>query len=86
MSEEFKNAFINLNINEKRNQINKELAVIGKLIETYEQNSGLESSINVKNYNINNNSFTESESLLLIYENIYEVEKELFRLLSNIAN
>ena len=86
MSEEFKNAFINLNINEKRNQINKELAVIGKLIETYEQNCGLESSINVKNYNINNNSFTESESLLLIYENIYEVEKELIRLLSNIAN
>lgn len=86
MNEDFKNAFKNLNIHEKRNQISNEIIIISELIKTIETKFNYSSSLNPKNYNINKNSnMSESEMLLFLYEDIYNIEKELLTLL-NIIN
>lgn len=85
MSDEFKNAFDKLSINEKRRQISNELLIIGKLIKNIENNCNIQSILNVKNLNINqNNNLTETEILTFIYEDIYNIQKELITVLSAI--
>ena len=56
MSEEFKNAFDKLSINEKRNQISDELLIIGELIKNIENKYNIQSILNVKNYDANKNN------------------------------
>lgn len=83
MNEEFKNAFNSLSINEKRNQISNELLIIGELIKIAEKNIGIPSILMVKNYDsISDSILSESEMLDFIYEDIYNIQKELITLLS----
>lgn len=83
MSEEFKNAFDKLSINEKRNQISDELLIIGELIKNIENKYNIQSILNVKNYDTNkNNELTETEMLTFIYEDIYNIQRELITVLS----
>lgn len=83
MSEEFKNAFSNLNTNEKRNQISIELEIIGELIKNLEYIYGIESVLNIKNYNqIKDKNLTEDEMLSFIYEDIYQIQRELITIMS----
>ena len=83
MSEEFKNAFDKLSINEKRNQISDELLIIGELIKNIENKYNIQSILNVKNYDTNkNNELTENEMLTFIYEDIYNIQRELITVLS----
>ena len=83
MSEEFKKAFSNLSINEKRNQISNELMIIAELVKLEEHWLHLPSILTVKDYDSNNNSkLTESEMLDFLYEDIYNIQKELITLLS----
>lgn len=83
MKEEFKQAFSNLSLLEKRNQISNELILIGELIKTKENNLNLPSLLKVKNYNsLTDDSLTESEMLDFIYEDIYNIQKELITLFS----
>ena len=83
MSEEFKNAFDKLSINEKRNQISDELLIIGELIKNIENKYNIQSVLNVKNYDTNkNNELTETEMLSFIYEDIYNIQRELITVLS----
>jgi len=85
MSEEFKNAFDKLSINEKRNQISDELLIIGELIKNIESKYNIQSILNVKNYDTNKNSeLSETEMLSFIYEDIYVIQKELITILSAI--
>ncbi len=85
MSEEFKNAFDKLNINEKRNQISDELLIIGELIKNIENIYNIPSVLNVKNYDTNrNNELKETEILTFIYEDIYNIQKELVTILAAI--
>ena len=78
MSEEFKNVFDKLGINEKRNQISYELFIIGELIKNIENKYNIQSVLNVKNYDTNkNNELTETEILSFIYEDIYNIKREL---------
>jgi hypothetical protein len=89
MSEEFKDAFNKLNINEKRNQISDELIIIGELIKNIENQYSIQSTLNVKNYDTNrNNDLSETEMLTFIYEDIYIIQRELITILSaiNIEN
>lgn len=89
MSEEFKNAFDKLSINEKRNQISDELLIIGELIKNIENKYNIQSILNVKNYDTNkNNELTETEMLSFIYEDIYNIQRELITVLAaiNIKN
>ena len=83
MNEEFKNAFNSLSINEKRNQISNELLIIGELIKKEKKNIGIPSILMVKNYDsISDSTLSESEMLDFIYEDIYNIQKELITLLS----
>ena len=85
MNEEFKNAFSKLSINEKRKQISNELLIIEALIKNIEKNYNIQSILNVKNYNPNQDSeLTEDEMLLFIYEDIYNIQRELITVLSAI--
>ncbi|MBE6147488.1 MAG: hypothetical protein E7168_04055 [Firmicutes bacterium] len=85
MSEDFKNIFDKLNIAEKRNQINYELLLIGELVKNIENKCNIQSILNIKNYNTNrNNDLSETEMLTFIYENIYNIQRELITILSAI--
>ena len=74
MTEGFKKAFSNLSVDEKRNQISNELLMISELIK-------LPSVLSVKKYASNSN-MTESEMLDFLYEDIYNIQKELITVFS----
>lgn len=89
MSDEFKDAFNALSTNEKRNQISNELILIGELIKNIKKKYEVPSLINIKNYDAStDNNLTEDEMLLFLYEDIYNIQKELITILSitNIKN
>ena len=81
MTEEFKKAFNNLSIDEKRNQISNELIIISELIKLKEESLKLPSVLSVKDYASNSN-MTESEMLDFLYEDIYNIKKELITIFS----
>lgn len=85
MSEEFKNAFDKLSINEKRNQISDELLIINELIKNIENKYGINSVLKVKNYDTNKHKdLKETEMLSFIYEDVYNIQKELITILTAI--
>ncbi len=78
MNDEFKKAFSNLSISEKRNQIINEMMIIAELIKMEENNLSIPSILNIKNYNSNNDkNLNESEMLDFLYEGVYNIQKEL---------
>lgn len=85
MNEAFKSAFEKLSIDDKRNQISDELILISELIKNIEYKLGVSSILNVKNYDINKqSSLSESEMLSFIYEDVYNIQRELITVLSAI--
>ena len=81
MTEEFKKAFSNLTIDEKRNQISDELTIIYELIKLKEESLKIPSVLSIKNYASDSN-ISESEMLDFFYENIYNIQKELITIFS----
>ena len=81
MTEEFKKAFSNLPVDEKINQISNELIIISELIKLKEESLKLPSVLSVKDYASNSN-MTESEMLDFLYEDIYNIQKELITVFS----
>ena len=77
MTEEFKKAFSNLSVEEKRYQISNELIIISELIKTKEKQLNLPSVLSVKNY-LDNSNITETEMLDFIYEDIYGIDISTF--------
>lgn len=87
MNDNFKMAFNELTLSDKRNQLSKELILIHEFIKETSKNYGIISNSTVKNYNSNDNDiFTEDEILSFFYEDIYNIEKDLITLLSVINN
>lgn len=83
MNDKFKFAFDNLTVDEKRNQISNELIIIGELMKKIEDIYGLNNTINIKNYDIGkDNELTETEMLSYLYEDIYNIQKELITVLN----
>ena len=81
MKEKKKKAFSNLSVDEKRNQISNELIIISELIKLKEESLKLPSVLSVKDYASNSN-MTESEMLDFLYEDIYNIQKELITVFS----
>ena len=81
MTEEFKKAFSNLSVDEKGNQISNELIIISELIKLKEKSLNLPSVLSVKEY-ISNRNISESEMLDFLYEDIYNIQKELITIFS----
>ncbi len=87
MNEEFKNAYKALTVNEKRNQLSNELMLIGELIKNVESSFNIQSILNVKNYDSQKDSnLSENEMLDFIYEDVYNIERELITVLSAISS
>ncbi len=83
MSEEMKNAYRQLDINDKRNQLSDELLIIFELIKRYENDKGINPITQVKNYDIvNDKNLNEDEILTFFYEDIYNIQQELITLLN----
>ena len=83
MSEEMKNAYSILDINDKRNQLSNELLIIFELIKQYENVKGINPVTQVKNYDtVNDKSLNEDEILTFFYEDVYNIEQELITLLN----
>ena len=83
MSEEMKNAYRKLDINNKRNQLSDELLIIFELIKRYENAKGISPITQVKNYDIAKDSnLNEYEILTFFYEDIYNIQQELITLLN----
>ena len=79
-------AFNQLDTNNKRNKISDELMAIGELINNIEKYSGIETNLKIKNYNQNNDlNMTEDEILSFIYEDIFNIENEIFILYTIIS-
>lgn len=80
-------AFNQLDTNNKRNKISDELMAIGELINNIEKYSGIETNLKIKNYDQNNDlNMTEDEILSFIYEDIFNIENEIFILYTIISN
>lgn len=85
MNEEFKLAYKNLSLNEKRNQLSNELMLICELIKNMEIFFDIQSVLNVKNYDSDDDSnLSESEMLDFIYEDVYNIQRELITVFSAI--
>ena len=83
MSEEMKNAYMQLDINNKRNQLSDELLIIFELIKRYENAKGINPVTQVKNYDtINDKNLNEDEMLTFFYEDVYNIQQELITLLN----
>ena len=85
MSEEMKNAYDVLDINNKRNQLSNELIIMYELIKKFENVRGVSPITQVKNYDIiNDANLTEEQMLTFFYEDVYNIQQELITLLSMI--
>lgn len=83
MSEEMKNAYKMLDINDKRNQLSDELLIIFELIKRFENNKGINPITQVKNYDtVNDKNLNEDEILTFFYEDVYNIQQELITLLN----
>lgn len=83
MSEEMKNAYSMLDINDKRNQLSDELLIIFELIKRYENAKGINPITQVKNYDtVNDKNLNEDEILTFFYEDVYNIQQELITLLN----
>lgn len=83
MSEEMKDAYMQLDINDKRNQLSDELLIIFELIKSFENLKGINPISKVKNYDkINDSGLNEDEILTFFYEDVYNIQQELITLLN----
>lgn len=85
MSQELKEAFDKLDINDKRNQLSNELILIFELIKKFENAKGINPITQVKNYNPpSDNNLNEGEILTFFYEDVYNIQQEIISLLNMI--
>ena len=76
-----------LDLEQKRNQINIELEIIGELIKKVETSYNIPVSLNVKNYDTSKTSkMNEEEMLTFFYEDVFNIERELITLLTYISS
>ena len=79
--------YSNLDLDQKRNQINIELEIIGELIKKVETAYNIPISLNVKNYDTaKDKKLTEDEMLTFFYEDVFNIERELITLLTYISS
>lgn len=83
ISLELKKAYNNLDTTEKRNTLSDELIVIGELLKNIEMNHGLTPNFHIKNYE-KNSAMNEDEFLSFIYEDVFEIQKQLILIASSL--
>lgn len=81
MSQNLKDTFKELDINDKKNIVSRELILIGEFVKKMKDHYGLDDDFDIKNYDVNT-EMSEDDYLLFIYEDIFEIEKQLISVLS----
>ena len=76
ISLKLKDAYNNLYLDDKRNQLSNELMVIEELLKTLETKCGIVPNFEIKNYE-SGSTMTEEEFLSFIYEDVFEVQRQL---------
>lgn len=71
-----KNAYNNLDLDDKKNKLSDELLMMGELLRTIEKKCGIETNFKIKNYELGS-TMNEHEFLSFIYEDIFEIQKQL---------
>lgn len=85
ISLKLKEAYNNLDLDDKRNKLSNELLVMEELLKNVQNRYGLVSNFEIKNYESGSN-MTEDEFLSFIYEDIFEIQKQLILLTDKINN
>lgn len=85
ISLKLKEAYDNLDLDDKRNKFSNELLVMEGLLKNIQNRCGLVSNFEIKNYESGSN-MTEDEFLSFIYEDIFEIQKQLILLTDKINN
>ena len=65
-----------MNLDDKMNKLSDELLVIEELLKTIENTHGLIPNFKIKNYE-SGSTMNEEEFLSFIYEDIFEIQKQL---------
>ena len=81
ISPNLKETFKELDINDKKNVVSRELILIGEFVKKMKDHYGLDVDFDIKNYDVNTET-NEDDYLLFIYEDIFEIEKQLISVLS----
>ena len=83
ISLKLKEAYDNLDLDDKRNKLSNELLVMEGILKSIQNRYGLVSNFEVKNYESGSN-MAEDEFLSFIYEDIFEIQKQLILLADKI--
>ena len=83
MSTNLKETFKELDVNDKKNVISRDLILIGEFVKKMKEHYGLDADFDIKNYDVNT-EMSEDDYLLFIYEDIFEIEKQLISVLSRL--
>ena len=81
----FKKAFEELDIDDKKNKLSDELIFIGELLKQLKAYHQIEPNIDIKNYDLNS-KLSEDEFLSFIYDDVFEIEKQILTILYSIQN
>jgi hypothetical protein len=84
ISPKLKDAFNELDINDKRDAISNELIIIAEMIKKIKSYYGMENGFEIKNYDIDT-EMSESDMLTFIYEDVFELERQIMLILSRIG-
>ena len=76
ISSKLKDAYNNLDLNDKRNKLSNELLVMEELLKVIQNKCGLISNFKIKNYESGSN-MNEEEFLSFIYDDLFEIQKQL---------
>ena len=76
ISLKLKEAYNNLDLDDKRNKLSDELLVMGELLKNIQNKCGLVSNFKIKNYESGSN-INEEEFLSFIYDDLFEIQKQL---------
>lgn len=89
MNPEFKNAFHELSLDDKRNQLNNEMESAFRMLQILKQTLGvpIDSEDQIRNYHMANDAnLTESEMLDHIYFDFYTIEKNILDIAQTIID
>ena len=85
ISLKLKEAYNNLELDDKRNKLSDELLIIEEILKTIQNKYGLTPNFKIKNYKSGSN-MNEEEFLSFIYDDIFEIEKQLIIITNKINN
>ena len=78
-----KEAYNNLDLDDKRNKLSDELLVMGELLKNIQNKCGIVPNFKIKNYESGLN-INEEEFLSFIYDDLFEIQKQLILITNKI--